>query len=201
MVHLAIAGSIAHRPPHDFRREVRRPARAGPARQDLPLVSWSTTSTSAAGAVPPTSPSPSRKLGHRPLLVGAVGHDFDVEYRGWLDAAGVDTSGVQVSETRHTARCFVCTTTPTWRRSRRSTPVRWPRPATSTSRRSAPTSTSCSSAPTTPRACSGTPGHAATTASRSPPTPRSSSRGPKVTSSATSSTVRPTCSATTTSRH
>lgn len=49
------------------------------------------------------------KLGHRPLLVGAVGHDFDVEYRGWLDAAGVDTSGVRVSETRHTAR-FVCTT-------------------------------------------------------------------------------------------
>lgn len=49
------------------------------------------------------------KLGHRALLVGAVGHDFDTEYRGWLDAAGVDTSGVLVSETRHTAR-FVCTT-------------------------------------------------------------------------------------------
>jgi adenosine kinase len=49
------------------------------------------------------------QLGHRPLLVGAVGRDFDTEYRGWLDAAGVDTSGVLVSETRHTAR-FVCTT-------------------------------------------------------------------------------------------
>ncbi len=49
------------------------------------------------------------KLGHRSLLVGAVGHDFDVEYRGWLDDAGVDTSGVRVSDTRHTAR-FVCTT-------------------------------------------------------------------------------------------
>jgi adenosine kinase len=49
------------------------------------------------------------KLGHRALLVGAVGHDFEAEYRGWLDAAGVDTSGVLVSETRHTAR-FVCTT-------------------------------------------------------------------------------------------
>lgn len=49
------------------------------------------------------------KLGHRPVLVGAVGRDFDTEYRGWLDAAGVDTSGVLVSETRHTAR-FVCTT-------------------------------------------------------------------------------------------
>ena len=49
------------------------------------------------------------KLGHRPVLVGAVGQDFDVEYRGWLEAAGVDTSGVLVSETRHTAR-FVCTT-------------------------------------------------------------------------------------------
>lgn len=49
------------------------------------------------------------KLGHRALLVGAVGKDFETEYRGWLDAAGVDTSGVLVSETRHTAR-FVCTT-------------------------------------------------------------------------------------------
>ncbi|KQY58991.1 ribokinase [Aeromicrobium sp. Root495] len=49
------------------------------------------------------------KLGHRPVLVGAVGQDFDVEYRGWLESAGVDTSGVLVSETRHTAR-FVCTT-------------------------------------------------------------------------------------------
>lgn len=49
------------------------------------------------------------KLGHRALLVGAVGKDFESEYRGWLDAAGVDTSGVLVSDTRHTAR-FVCTT-------------------------------------------------------------------------------------------
>lgn len=49
------------------------------------------------------------KLGHRPLLVASVGHDFDAEYRGWLDAAGVDTSAVQVSDDRHTAR-FVCTT-------------------------------------------------------------------------------------------
>ena len=49
------------------------------------------------------------KLGHRALLVGAVGRDFENEYRGWLDAAGVDTSGVLVSDTRHTAR-FVCTT-------------------------------------------------------------------------------------------
>ena len=42
------------------------------------------------------------KLGHRSLLIGAVGKDFDVEYRGWLEDAGVDTSGVLVSETRHT---------------------------------------------------------------------------------------------------
>ena len=34
------------------------------------------------------------KLGHRSLLIGAVGKDFDVEYRGWLEDAGVDTSGV-----------------------------------------------------------------------------------------------------------
>jgi adenosine kinase len=47
-------------------------------------------------------------LGQRPLLVGSVGADFG-EYRDWLERHGVDTSGVAVSETRHTAR-FVCTT-------------------------------------------------------------------------------------------
>lgn len=47
-------------------------------------------------------------LGLRPVLVGAVGKDFD-EYRLWLEEHGVDTSSVRVSETRHTAR-FVCTT-------------------------------------------------------------------------------------------
>ncbi|MFC4561556.1 carbohydrate kinase family protein [Nocardiopsis mangrovi] len=48
------------------------------------------------------------RLGLRPHLVGAVGADFD-EYRSWLERHGVDTSGVHVSELRHTAR-FVCTT-------------------------------------------------------------------------------------------
>jgi adenosine kinase len=47
-------------------------------------------------------------LGLRPILVGAVGSDFG-EYREWLEMHGVDTSGVSVSATRHTAR-FVCTT-------------------------------------------------------------------------------------------
>ena len=47
-------------------------------------------------------------LGLRPLLVGSVGSDFG-EYRDWLERAGVDTTGVAVSQTRHTAR-FVCTT-------------------------------------------------------------------------------------------
>jgi adenosine kinase len=47
-------------------------------------------------------------LGLRPVLVGAVGDDF-ADYRAWLDRHGVDTSGVRVSELRHTAR-FVCTT-------------------------------------------------------------------------------------------
>jgi adenosine kinase len=48
------------------------------------------------------------RLGMRPQLVGAVGTDF-AEYRSWLERHGVDTSGVHVSRTRHTAR-FVCTT-------------------------------------------------------------------------------------------
>jgi adenosine kinase len=47
-------------------------------------------------------------LGVRPVLVGAVGKDFD-DYRSWLERHGVDTSGVYVSEVAHTAR-FVCTT-------------------------------------------------------------------------------------------
>ncbi|MEU9040029.1 carbohydrate kinase family protein [Streptomyces sp. NPDC048352] len=47
-------------------------------------------------------------LGLRPLLVGAVGGDFE-PYRVWLKDHGVDTDSVRVSDTRHTAR-FVCTT-------------------------------------------------------------------------------------------
>ncbi len=48
------------------------------------------------------------KLGVRPVLVAAVGKDFD-DYRVWLEDAGVDCSALRVSETLHTAR-FVCTT-------------------------------------------------------------------------------------------
>jgi adenosine kinase len=47
-------------------------------------------------------------LGCKPVLVGAVGDDFD-DYRSWLERHGVDTSGVHVSEVAQTAR-FVCTT-------------------------------------------------------------------------------------------
>jgi adenosine kinase len=47
-------------------------------------------------------------LGLSPILVGAVGSDFD-EYRSWLERHGVDTKSVHVSETRHTSR-FLCTT-------------------------------------------------------------------------------------------
>lgn len=48
------------------------------------------------------------RLGGRPLLVGAVGADFE-DYRLWLEQHGVDTSWVYVSTTKHTAR-FLCTT-------------------------------------------------------------------------------------------
>lgn len=47
-------------------------------------------------------------LGECPLLVGAVGEDFE-SYRSWLERHGVDCESVRVSETQHTAR-FVCTT-------------------------------------------------------------------------------------------
>ncbi|MCZ3388842.1 MAG: carbohydrate kinase family protein [Actinomycetia bacterium] len=47
-------------------------------------------------------------LGLRPLLVAAVGEDFE-DYRSWLGRHGVDTDAVHVSDVHHTAR-FVCTT-------------------------------------------------------------------------------------------
>ncbi|MFF9854339.1 carbohydrate kinase family protein [Streptomyces litmocidini] len=47
-------------------------------------------------------------LGLRPVLVGAVGADFE-PYRVRLKDHGVDTDSVRVSESLHTAR-FVCTT-------------------------------------------------------------------------------------------
>ena len=48
------------------------------------------------------------QLGLSPVLVGAVGVDFD-DYRSWLERHGVDCDSVHVSEVAHTAR-FVCTT-------------------------------------------------------------------------------------------
>ncbi|HEX6968130.1 MAG TPA: carbohydrate kinase family protein [Micromonosporaceae bacterium] len=48
-------------------------------------------------------------LGLRPVLVGSVGPDFDLDYRGWLERHNVDCASVRVSELAHTAR-FVCTT-------------------------------------------------------------------------------------------
>ena len=48
-------------------------------------------------------------LGLRPVLVGAVGSDFAVDYRSWLNRHNVDTDAVHISDLRHTAR-FVCTT-------------------------------------------------------------------------------------------
>ncbi len=47
-------------------------------------------------------------LGGSPVLVAAVGKDFD-EYRQWLTSNGVNCDSVLVSESAYTAR-FVCTT-------------------------------------------------------------------------------------------
>jgi adenosine kinase len=49
------------------------------------------------------------QLGLSPSLVGAVGGDFDLDYRPWLNRHGVDCESVHISEVAHTAR-FVCTT-------------------------------------------------------------------------------------------
>ncbi|MCW2597470.1 MAG: carbohydrate kinase family protein [Jatrophihabitans sp.] len=48
------------------------------------------------------------QLGGSPVLIGAVGQDFD-DYRSFLEEHGVDCGHVHVSKTQHTAR-FVCTT-------------------------------------------------------------------------------------------
>jgi adenosine kinase len=48
------------------------------------------------------------QLGLAPVLVGAVGADFE-DYRSWLERHRVDCESVHVSEVAHTAR-FVCTT-------------------------------------------------------------------------------------------
>ena len=48
------------------------------------------------------------QLGGSPVLMGAVGADFD-EYRAWLERHGVVCEFVHVSDVHHTAR-FVCTT-------------------------------------------------------------------------------------------
>src|ERR1700748_164009 len=48
------------------------------------------------------------QLGQSPVLMGAVGADFD-DYRSWLTRNGVDCDSIYVSALHHTAR-FVCTT-------------------------------------------------------------------------------------------
>jgi len=47
-------------------------------------------------------------LGGDPILIAAVGHDFD-DYRLWLEDHGVNCTQVHTSTTAHTAR-FMCTT-------------------------------------------------------------------------------------------
>lgn len=47
-------------------------------------------------------------LGERPTLAGTVGEDF-AEYRAWLDAQGVDTSGIKEISGDFTASCFINT--------------------------------------------------------------------------------------------
>jgi adenosine kinase len=48
------------------------------------------------------------QLGGTPVLIGAVGEDFE-DYRAWLERNGVNCQHVLVSEYHHTAR-FICTT-------------------------------------------------------------------------------------------
>lgn len=47
-------------------------------------------------------------LGERPLVCGAVGHDFS-EYRQWMEGQGVDTSAIATITDEFTASCFINT--------------------------------------------------------------------------------------------
>jgi adenosine kinase len=60
------------------------------------------------GGIAPNIAFGMAQLGLRPILVGAVGKDFD-DYRSWLERHHVDCDSLWVSELAHTAR-FVCTT-------------------------------------------------------------------------------------------
>lgn len=47
-------------------------------------------------------------LGERPTIAGTVGEDF-AEYKAWLDAQGVDTSGIKEISGEFTSSCFINT--------------------------------------------------------------------------------------------
>jgi adenosine kinase len=47
-------------------------------------------------------------LGHRPILVGSVGHDFPAEHERWLRDHNIDIASVRVSQELYTGR-FLCT--------------------------------------------------------------------------------------------
>ena len=67
-------------------------------------------------------------LGERPLLMATAGQDFG-DYRAWLDAAGIDTSLRQGRRRTSSRRRSSAAPTRRTIRSRRSTPARWPMPA------------------------------------------------------------------------
>ena len=73
-------------------------------------------------------------LGERPRLMATAGQDFG-DYRRWLEAAGVDTSLVQGGRRQVHRVVLLQHRRGQATRSRRSTPARWPTPA---SCRSAP---------------------------------------------------------------
>ena len=67
-------------------------------------------------------------LGERPRLMATAGQDFD-DYRRWLEAAGVDTSLVTQCRRQVHRVVLLQHRRPRTTRSRRSTPARWPTPA------------------------------------------------------------------------
>ena len=74
-------------------------------------------------------------LGERPRLMATAGQDFG-DYRRWLEAAGVDTSLVKEVAGQVHRVVLLQHRSATTTRSRRSTPARWPTPASCRSARS-----------------------------------------------------------------
>lgn len=105
---LAVSGSISFDQLLKFAGEFGPVLRSAPA-DKVSLSFLATEMTLSRGGTGGNISLALARLNQKPLLLGAVGKDFNEGYSQFLSSAGVDLSGVLVSETQGTAR-FLCTT-------------------------------------------------------------------------------------------